>query len=65
MTKIKILLSNFQNQFYVYLKERKISRIYKKIGEYIYEIYKSGEVINDENLLKLLKKIDDINKDEK
>ncbi len=40
-------------------------QIYKKIGEYIYEIYKSGEIIDDENLLKLLKKIDEINEYEK
>lgn len=63
--KMKRILENFQKQFYTYLKERKISQIYKKIGGYIYEIYKSGEIINDENLLKLLKKVDEINKDEK
>lgn len=50
------MLRDFQRYFYTYLKERRISQIYKKIGEYIYEIYKSGEIIDDENLLKLLKK---------
>jgi hypothetical protein len=63
--KVEKLLENFQKQFHIYLKERKISKIYQKIGEYIYEIYKSGEIIDDENLLKLLKKIDEINKDER
>ncbi|MEO0224486.1 MAG: hypothetical protein ABIL76_05280 [candidate division WOR-3 bacterium] len=63
--KLEKILDNFQENFRNYLKERKISQIYKKIGEYIYEIYKSGEIIDDKNLLKLLKKIDEINKDEK
>lgn len=63
--KLERILDNFQGSFRNYLKERKISQIYKKIGEYIYEVYKSGEIIEDENLLKLLKKIDEISKDEK
>jgi len=62
---IKKFFELAQKDFYENIKKRKILRIYQKIGEYIYELYKSGEVIYDENLLKLLKELDNLNKDEK
>ncbi len=62
---IKKLLDDVQMDFYRRLKERKINRVYQEIGQYIYELYKSGDIVEDENLLKLLKKIDELNKDEK
>ncbi len=62
---IKRLLDNAQRDFYKRLKERKINSAYQEIGQYVYELYKSGFIIEDENLLKLLKKIDELNEDEK
>ncbi|MCS7245222.1 MAG: hypothetical protein N2504_03635 [candidate division WOR-3 bacterium] len=61
---IRKILDKAQKDFYLNLKRRKISKLYQKIGEYVYEIYKSGEIIEDEKLLKLLKEIDEIYKDE-
>ncbi|MEO0144517.1 MAG: hypothetical protein ABIL49_01795 [candidate division WOR-3 bacterium] len=62
---IREILDNAQRNFYNSLKQRKLNKIYQKIGEYIYELYKSGESIEDEKLIELLKKADELNKDEK
>lgn len=61
---IREILNKAQKDFYLNLKRRRVLKLYQKIGEYVYEIYKSGEIIENEKLLKLLREIDEIYKDE-
>lgn len=62
---IREFLNFAQKDFYYHMKRRKLNKFYQEIGEYVYNLYKSGETIENEKLIEILRKIDKLNKDEK